>query len=150
MKNFLRLILHVCFLFCRPITLGVRGIVYDHKSRTVLMVKHTYSSGWYLPGGGVECGESYATALKRELMEEVGIEFEDSTILDVYYNSSISKRDHVVITTINFWKKRDDFKRPGMEIAETSWFRVTELPDQLSPCTESAMQAFLKHQNDIR
>lgn len=147
MRRLLQSILHVCFLFSRPLTLGVRAIVFDHKSRAILMVKHTYSSGWYLPGGGIESGESYATALKRELMEEVGIEFEGSAIVDVYHNWSISKRDHVVITTINSWEKRDVVKIPAMEIAETSWFRLTKLPEELSPCTRFAIQAFLSHQN---
>ena len=135
MRRLLGPILHVGFLFSRPLTMGVRAIVFDCKIRSVLMVKHTYSSGWYLPGGGIEPGESYATALKRELMEEVGISFENSTIIDVFHNSTMSTRDHVIITKLNYWEKKDGIKRPDGEIAEISWFRLNDLPKELSACT---------------
>jgi len=38
-------------------TLGVRGVAIDSAGR-VLLVKHTYLHGWWLPGGGVERGQT--------------------------------------------------------------------------------------------
>ena len=43
-------------------TLGVRAVVLDGENR-VFLVKHCYVSGWHLPGGGVEVGESFLDAL---------------------------------------------------------------------------------------
>ena len=40
----------------RGMTLGVRGLLI--KDDRVVLVKHSYVPGWYLPGGGVEPGES--------------------------------------------------------------------------------------------
>lgn len=37
-------------------TLGVRAVAVDTQGR-VLMVRHTYLAGWWLPGGGVDRGE---------------------------------------------------------------------------------------------
>src|SRR6185437_4117200 len=57
--------------------LGVRGLVVDRRdggTDHVLLVRHTYVDGWYLPGGGIEAGESAQTALARELIEETGVE----------------------------------------------------------------------------
>ena len=84
--------LHILFLILRPLTIGVRGIFYDKSSRAVLLVKHTYSSDWALPGGGTSVGESFEAALVRELKEEVGLICEDIKLFDTYYNLPLQKR----------------------------------------------------------
>ena len=62
----------VYWWFVRPVTVGVVGLVVDQQGR-VLLVRHTYKRGWYLPGGGIKRGESSSSALARELKEETGI-----------------------------------------------------------------------------
>jgi ADP-ribose pyrophosphatase YjhB (NUDIX family) len=44
------------------------------NEHTVLLVTNTTSGRYYLPGGGLEVGESLEEALHRELREEAGIE----------------------------------------------------------------------------
>lgn len=61
---------HWYFLLQRPMTLGVRGLVYDRTGNAVFLIRHTYVPGWQLPGGGVETGETMLQALERELGEE--------------------------------------------------------------------------------
>lgn len=56
---------------------SVRAIVIDEKNR-VLLCRFTIpdSAGlvvWAAPGGGIECGETPIAALRRELLEEVGL-----------------------------------------------------------------------------
>ena len=64
--------MHVWFRFSRPMTLGARVAVLDSQGQ-VLLVKHTYTRGWLLPGGGVEEGEELEDALLREITEECGM-----------------------------------------------------------------------------
>ncbi|TIR95976.1 MAG: hypothetical protein E5X13_27385, partial [Mesorhizobium sp.] len=45
---------HLYFLLRRPMTLGVRGLIYDRASNSIFLIRHTYVPGWQLPGGGVE------------------------------------------------------------------------------------------------
>lgn len=39
-----------------------------------------YPDAWHIPGGGIEKGEDKLTALKREIMEETGIDISPYTI----------------------------------------------------------------------
>src|SRR5205085_1859217 len=57
LETVLQKLLHAYWRFARPMTVGVRALVID-GSGCILLVKHSYVSGWHLPGGGVEPGET--------------------------------------------------------------------------------------------
>src|SRR5215470_3217697 len=87
-------IMHRYWRFSRGLTLGVRAVVIDPQGR-VFLVKHSYSPGWHLPGGGVEAGETLAEALRRELMEEGRMVIVGTPpIHGVFHNRADSRRDH--------------------------------------------------------
>jgi ADP-ribose pyrophosphatase YjhB (NUDIX family) len=115
-------------LITRPMTLGVRALTLDSENR-VLLVRHTYVKGYWLPGGGVERGESLLQALGRELKEEGNIEFsEDAAHLrSVYLNREVCSFDHVALFVVREFKMIAPF-RPNWEIAESSFFPLDKLP----------------------
>jgi 8-oxo-dGTP pyrophosphatase MutT (NUDIX family) len=55
----------------QPVDLGVIAIA--EQGGKVVLVRHSYKSGWMLPGGAVGRGEPPAEAILRELKEEIGL-----------------------------------------------------------------------------
>lgn len=119
----------------RGMTLGVRGFVQDEQGRVVL-VRHTYMPGWYLPGGGVERGEPAATSLARELREEAGVDLtEPPEFLGIYSNHKTFRGDHVVVYRALGWTPCEpDFRG---EIDALEWFDPEDLPEEATSATRA-------------
>lgn len=62
------------------------GIVINDNEE-VLLVK-TYNSGWVFPGGQVEVGENVVDAVKREIMEEAGVDVEVGEVFCIASNTA--------------------------------------------------------------
>jgi 8-oxo-dGTP pyrophosphatase MutT (NUDIX family) len=123
----LRRVLHFYWRFSRGMTLGVRGLVIDGEGR-VFLVKHSYVAGWYLPGGGVETGETVLTALARELREEGNIELTAKPVLHgVYFHQRVSRRDHVALYVVRAFRQ-DVPPAPNREIIAHGFFAPDALP----------------------
>ncbi|MCP3391655.1 NUDIX domain-containing protein [Bradyrhizobium sp. CCGB12] len=130
----LRRIFHAYFLLVRGMTLGVRAVVLDAENR-VFLVRHSYVSGWYLPGGGVDFGETMEEALRRELKEEGDIDLIGEVVLHgIFLNSHVSRRDHVAVYVIRQFSQ-DRLPAPNREIVECGFFAITALPEGTTPGT---------------
>lgn len=116
--------------FARPTTVGVRLLAV--KDGEILLVKHTYLDGWYLPGGGVEAGETLRDAVKREAAEEAGVGLQDLRLFGVYSSFFEGKSDHIVV----FLSEDFTWRRVGsQEIESVQCFALNELPEGTSPGT---------------
>lgn len=127
----------------RPLRLGVRALVIEPEAR-VLLVRHTYVSGWYLPGGGVEAGKSTEAALARELREEAGIELLARPLLHgLFFNPKGSRRDHVACYVVRDFRVTPT--RPNFEIAEARFFSADALPEDTSTATRARLTEVLSN-----
>ncbi|MDP3257685.1 MAG: NUDIX domain-containing protein [Bosea sp. (in: a-proteobacteria)] len=127
-------LLHVYFRLSRGMTLGVRAAVLNDRGE-VFLVRHTYTPGWHLPGGGVEVGETMAAALAKELREEARISLTGpATLFGLYFNRKTSRRDHVALYVVRDFVV-DAAKMPDLEIAEARFFPLDALPQGLTPGT---------------
>ncbi|WP_407066950.1 NUDIX domain-containing protein [Hohaiivirga grylli] len=134
--------LHIFWRFKRGLTLGVRVAVLDDQER-IFLIRHTYLPGWYLPGGGVESGETVEEALTRELREEGNIEITGKPLLHgVFFNRHVSKRDHVLIYVVRDFRVIAP-KKPDREIAEAGFFPINALPESTTPATRRRLAEIL-------
>lgn len=134
MRWMVKAALHLFWRVKRGLTVGVRAAVIDGDNR-IFLVRHTYVPGWYLPGGGVETGETVIDAMARELREEACIELAGKPQLHgVFFNRHVSKRDHVLIYVVREFRILSR-KRPDREIAESGFFPIDELPPRTTPAT---------------
>ncbi len=112
----------------RGLTLGVRAAVIDAENR-VLLVRHTYTKGWHMPGGGVKPRETALTALARELDEEACVALTGPPRLHgVFFNRKVGKRDHVLVYVVRDFAITAE-KHSDREIAETGFFPLDALPE---------------------
>jgi 8-oxo-dGTP pyrophosphatase MutT (NUDIX family) len=132
----IRPVLHAYWRFSRGMTLGVRGLVIDEANR-VFLVKHSYVSGWHLPGGGVEPNETMIDALIRELSEEGNIEPTAPPMLHgMFFNSRVSRRDHVAVYVLRDFRQTAP-PAPNHEIIAHGFFKLDELPNDTTAGTRA-------------
>jgi ADP-ribose pyrophosphatase YjhB (NUDIX family) len=121
----------------RAKTLGVRVLVQDEAGR-VLLVRHTYLEGWWLPGGGVDPHETVGEAAVRELHEEAGlIALSRPEIISVHSNEQFFPGDHVLIFRVADYETGE--RTSLHEIAEVGFFALDALPDDLNRGTRARL-----------
>jgi 8-oxo-dGTP pyrophosphatase MutT (NUDIX family) len=120
-------------------TVGVRGLVRDEGGR-VLLVRHSYVDGWYLPGGGVERAETAFVAITRELDEEAGIILKrPPKLVGLYANFREFKSDHVALFLVEPGSY-ERVARRSFEIAEYDFFAPDALPEGTTPGTRARIR----------
>ncbi|HEY9153301.1 MAG TPA: NUDIX domain-containing protein [Anaerolineales bacterium] len=116
-----------CFIF-RPVTLGVRVMLIEKGQ--VLLVRHTYIDGWFMPGGGVKRGETLDHAARREAHEETGATLNDLRLVGAYTNFKEWKNDHNILFLSTDFSTTGEHDR---EIAELRFFSLDDLPADIWP-----------------
>lgn len=128
----------IYYFVMRPITLGVRIMLI--RDGQVILVKHSYEDGWFLPGGGVKRGESLEQAIYREAAEECGATLNQVQFIGTYHNFVEHKSDHVNLflsEDFTLHKKRD------REIDVVAAFPLDQLPENVTPGSQRKITAYI-------
>ena len=134
--------LHAWWRISRGLTMGVRAVVLDGEGR-IFLIRHTYTRGWHLPGGGVEARETALAALARELEEEGRLALTGPPELHgVFFNAKVSGRDHVLVYVVRDFRVIED-KQPDREIAEAGFFPLERLPEGTTGATRRRLAEIL-------
>ncbi len=58
------------------------ALIFDEQERVLLVTASAFDTDWYLPGGGLNKGETLVEGVQREVREETGLEVEVGPVLD--------------------------------------------------------------------
>ena len=126
----------------RPQTFGVKLLLINDGK--VLLVEQSYTKGYHLPGGGVKSGEMFEQALKREIVEELGLHISDLQLFGVYQNTKQGKID-TVITFISTMPVDLNKAKLSNEINRADFFSLDILPTNISPGSRKRIQEYLSN-----
>ncbi len=138
----IRRFLHLYWRMKRGMTLGVRGAVL--RGNEVLLVRHGYTPGWHLPGGGVEPGETFEEALAKELLEEGNVRVKGAPQLHgLFQNRNASARDHVAVYVVRDFDYGGPLA-PTFEIMEAKFFPLNALPEDTTQSTRRRLSEIIE------
>lgn len=126
--------------FVRPETRGVRAILVSSNGN-ILLVRHKYQEGWFLPGGKISGKENDEDALRRELREELGVDIVSRPEkLGEYTNTYEYKKDTIVVFVVQEFEQKP---KKHFEIEEQKLFSPQVLPEGISPGTRRRIEEWL-------
>jgi len=106
---------------------------------------------WEFPGGSVEFGETLASALQREMVEEYGIEIAVGELLDVVDHILREEGQHWVSPTFicRITAGVPAIREPG-KCAAIGWFAPDHAPTNLTQVTRQNLDHYrLKNKSDL-
>ena len=114
-----------------------------------------YQNQLVVPGGGIERGEPRLDALKREILEEIGIDISDATITEISGVSvgesekTLRETGERVIVKMRFYdfqvqlnsESKETALRFEDDYAEAEWYTPEELTEaEMGPATKATLQ----------
>ncbi len=103
---------------------AVVAVVRDGGGRVLLTKRAVppYLGKWVMPGGKIDRGEPITSALKREVLEEVGLEVHVEGLVDIYEIAPTNEHsDHYVILYYLVSPRSQELAINPDEISEALW-----------------------------
>lgn len=108
------------------------AVVEDGKGKVLLhkRANEPRAGCWDILGGFLSNGEDPIEGLKREMMEELGVDIEVGNLVGIYIDSYMHDeliKNYTINIQYRVRLKSDDLK-PNREISELRWFSESEIP----------------------
>ncbi len=131
--------------------IGVGGgvLILNDKNETLLIKRSKNSKNeigqWNKPGGALDYGEKAVAAMKREILEEIGVHIDIWGYLP--HADSIIKKDKQHWVSLNYLgsiKSGTASIREPHKFDDMKWFSLKKLPKKLSPMTKECVKNYLE------
>ncbi|MBQ6165280.1 MAG: NUDIX hydrolase [Clostridia bacterium] len=126
------------------------GIVINENDE-ILLVKHN-RDGWVFPGGQVEVGENVIDAVKREVMEETGVDIDVGEVFCISSNTGSYpgyngvKEVPTKIMLDFICRAKSGMPRPSDENSESAYFPADRVPEMMEyPAVIERYKAFSEY-----
>ena len=120
-----------------------QGVLRDPEGR-VLLCELSYKKEWDLPGGVVDPGESPATCVEREILEELGIEVRSGRLLAVNWLPPWRGWDDALLYLFDLGVHDHGELDPSLflrrEIAGAHWRTVAQAASHVAPYTARMLE----------
>lgn len=109
---------------------AVNAIIFNAASEVLLTLRRDVPL-WCLPGGLLECGETVANAVRRELCEEIGVQAEPTRVTGIYSTPNVHPvfpaRDPTIVIALEC-RIVSGVPDVSAEVAEVNYFPLSSLP----------------------
>ena len=86
---------------------------------------------WDIPGGFLEPGEHPEDGMRREIMEETGLQVKIVDMLG-FIMDDYGEDKQPTLNICYIVKKASETERPGDDLEELKWFKISELPEEIA------------------
>ena len=112
-------------------------VVFDKEARKILLVDHKKAGLWLPAGGHVEPGEDPKDTVKRECLEELGIEADFWREDPIFLTSAVTVGITAGHTDVSLWyvikgNSLDQYQFDQSEFNSIRWFSFEEIPYEKS------------------
>jgi 8-oxo-dGTP diphosphatase len=110
---------------------GVGGVVI-HEGRALLIKRGSepLKDQWSIPGGTLELGESIQEGVRRELLEETGIEVRVGELIEVFdriFRDAAGKIQYHFVIVDYLCEKISGEAKPASDVTDTAWVSEADL-----------------------
>lgn len=116
-------------------------VIENGRALLIRRGKQPLMGEWSVPGGAVELGEPLAAAVKRELLEETGLDAEVGEVIGVFdriYPDAEGRTEYHYVLVDFLCRRLGGDAKPAGDVDAAVWFSRAEI-ETLEP-----IQAFLK------
>jgi len=107
----------------------VGAVIFNPDNKILLCKSHKWHNKYIIPGGHIELGEKMEEALKREILEETGLEIYDIHLISIkesVYNKAFHEKKHFIF--IDYVCKTDSYNVVlNEEAQEYEWVDLHEI-----------------------